>query len=292
MNNDVFNLNRFGRYLVTDIKNVITRYGVNLLVMVATSITAYLLVGFFTLIVGNGWHSMTIAGRGTALAITYLILVISAPAKIYGFITDKKEGSAYLMVPASTLEKTISMVLVCSIILPLAFMGVYLCLDQILCLIDSNCGPSLFTVFHDGREVLTDAFQTISAQSSNTSFMPDVKSLSSIWLYLDDMAQNLLIFLLGALIFKSSKPAKTIGCLVLFSIVLSMIISPIAMHGVLERFKDAAMYDNMTPEELMNALPFISWMMNHVVLADTLSDTIVNLGLVIAIYFRIKKIKH
>jgi hypothetical protein len=291
MNNDVFNMNRFGRYLVTDIKNVISRYGINLLVMVATSLTAYLLVGFFTLIVGNGWHSMTIAGRSIAMGITYLILVISAPGKIFGFITDKKEGSEYLLVPASTLEKTISMVLVCCILLPLAFLGVYLCLDQILCLIDSNCGMSLLTLLHNGRDFLNEFFRNLSNQATGLVFT-NIDALSHLWLYVDDMAQSFLIFLLGALMFKSSKPAKTIGCLILLSIATSMIVTPIAMHGVIERFKDAAYVSNMSPEELMQSFPFISWTVNHPVLADTLSDTIVNVGLFIAIYFRIKKIKH
>ena len=289
MNNDVLNMNRFGRYLVTDIKSAISRYGISLLVMATISVTGYLLAGFFTMIVGNGWHSLGIAGRFMMMAITFFVLTLSAPAKIYGFITDKKEGSSFLMIPASSLEKTISMILVCCVILPLVFFAVYMSLDQIICLIDNRCGDSIIIAINNSRELLLDAFQRISRETQN--YIPDYSSLSSPWMYVDDLAQGFLVFLLGALIFKSSKPAKTVGCLILFSIALSMIVSPIVMHGAVERFKEA-MENNMTPEELFESFPFISWVIRHAGLADFISDTIVNIGLAIAIYFRVRKIKH
>ncbi len=289
MNNDVLNLNRFGRYLLTDIKNAISRYGISLLVMATISVTGYLLAGFFTMIVGNGWYSLGVAGRFSMMAITFFVLTLSAPAKIYGFITDKKEGSSFLMIPASSLEKAISMILVCCVILPLVFFAVYMSLDQIICLIDNRCGDSVIVAINNSRELLLDAFQRISSETQN--YIPDYSSLSSPWMYVDDLAQGFLVFLLGALIFKSSKPAKTVGCLILFSIALSMIVSPIVMHGAVERFKEA-MENNMTPEELFESFPFISWVIRHAGLADFISDTIVNIGLAIAIYFRVRKIKH
>ena len=89
MNNDVLNMNRFGRYLLTDIKNAIARYGVSLLVIATVSLTGYLLVGFFTMIVGTGWQSLPVAGRMFMMVISFIVLTMSAPAKIYGFITDK-----------------------------------------------------------------------------------------------------------------------------------------------------------------------------------------------------------
>lgn len=289
MNNEVFNMNRLGRYLVTDVKNAIARYGISLLVIATVSLTGYLLVGFFTMIVGAGWQSMPVAGRLFMMVLSFIVLTISAPAKIYGFITDKKEGSAFLMVPASSLEKTISMILVCCVILPFAFFAVYLSLDQIVCLIDAKCGDSLIVAINNGQNILTDAFVRISRESNN--IVPDYSSLATPWMYFDDVAQGFLIFLLGALIFKSSKPAKTVGSLILISIALSMITTPIVMHGAIERFKEAAA-SNMSPEEIFESFPFISWSMKHAVLVDFLSDTIVNIGLAIAIYFRVRKIKH
>ena len=181
MNNDVLNMNRLGRYLVTDVKNAIARYGVSLLVIATVALTGYLLVGFFTMIVGAGWQSMPVAGRLFMMVLSFIVLTISAPAKIYGFITDKKEGSSFLMVPASSLEKTISMILVCCVILPFAFFAVYLSLDQIICLIDSKCGDSLIMAINNGQNFLFDTFQRLSRESNNV--IPDYSSLTTPWMY-------------------------------------------------------------------------------------------------------------
>lgn len=289
MNNDVLNMNRFGRYLMTDIKNAIARYGISFLIMATICITGYLLVGFFTMIVGAGWYSLEVAPRSTILGITLIVLTITAPAKIYGFITDKKEGTSFLMVPASSLEKVLSMIIVCCVIVPFAFFAIYLSLDQILCLIDSRCGDSLIIAINNGQTVLSDIFKKASLETQN--LIPDYSIMTSPWMYADDLAQGFLLFLLGALLFKSSKPAKTIGCLILISIALSMITTPIIMHGAVERFKEAAA-SNMSPEEIFESFPFISWSMKHAVLMDCITDTVVNLGLAIAIYFRVRKIKH
>ena len=289
MNTDVLNMNRFGRYLESDIKNAIARYGVSLLVMATMSLTAYLLAGFFTLIVGEGWHSLGLVGRAAVMGITFLVLVISAPAKIYGFVTDKKDGSDFLMLPASTLEKTLSMIIVCCIMLPFVFFAVYFSLDQIVCLLDRGCGQSLIGAFIENRANFMESFNSLNTISSNV--LPDMKAITSGWMYIDDTIEYFLIFLLGAIVFKTSKPAKTIGTLIIISIVLSMIFTPIATHGVIERFKDAA-YNNMTGEEILQSFPFLSWAIKHAVLLDTITDTVVNLGLSIAIYFRLKKITH
>mgnify|MGYP003444725179 FL=1 len=76
MNIDIFNMNRMGRYLVTDIKNAIARYGVSFLVMATVSLTAYLLVGFFTMIVGAGWYSLEDAPRWVSMGLTLVVLTL------------------------------------------------------------------------------------------------------------------------------------------------------------------------------------------------------------------------
>ena len=144
-------------------------------------------------------------------------------------------------------------------------------------------------LINNGQTMLTDTFQKLSQETD--SFIPDYSSLVTPWMYMDDLAQSFLIFLLGGLIFKSSKPAKTIGCLILLSMVLSMITTPIVLHGTIERFKEAAA-SSMSPEELFQSFPFLTWSMKHAVLLDFISETVVNIGLAIAIYFRVRKIKH
>lgn len=289
MNNDVLNMNRFGRYLVSDIKNAIAKFGISLLVMATLSLTGYLICGFFSMIIGTGWHSLGIIGRTMLFGISTLVVFISAPSKIYGFLTDKREGSDFLMVPVSSLEKTISMVIVTCIVVPLAFFAIYFSLDQIVCLIDGGCGVSIESALSSGYTALADNFSNLPAEFRSVLPMDVVTSWP--WLYLDDMAQNLLIFLYGAVLFKSSKPAKTIGCLIILSIVLSMIMTPIVAHGAYEKFK-LAMDTGVDLDQVMDLFPGYAWMLKHVVLMDCISDTLVNAGLFVLILFRVKRIKH
>ena len=168
-------------------------------------------------------------------------------------------------------------------------MAAYISLDQIICLLDSGCGQSLIVAFNEQRENLLASFNTMNLSTGN--LLAGADNFTSPWLYVDDQIEMFLIFLLGALIFKNSKPAKTIGSMILITIVLSMIIAPIATHGVIERFKEAA-ENNLTADQLWNEFPFLTWTVKHAALVDTISDTLVNIGLSIAIYFRLKKISH
>jgi len=289
MNNDVLNMNRFGRYLVTDIKNAVSKFGISLIVMVTISVTGYLLAGFFSLLVGAQWHSLGIVGRSTLFGLATLVVFLSAPAKIFGFLTDKREGSAYLMVPVSPMEKTISMVIVTCIVLPFVFFAFYFSFDQIICLIDPKCGDSIILTMNEGIFKLNNSWASFPVELQNT--LPQDLFNKWPWLYLDDMAQVLLIFLYGAIIFKSSKPAKTVGCLILISIALSMIFTPIMTHGAYEKFK-TAMETGMTPDQIMEMFPFYSWMLKHAVLMDCITDTVVNVGLFLLIWRRVKRITH
>ena len=284
MKNDVLNMNRMGRYLVTDIKNAIARYGISFLVMATVSLTAYLLVGFFTTIVGAGWYSLEVVPRSVILGITLVVLTLSAPAKIYGFITDKKEGSDFLMLPASPLEKTISMVIISCIFMPLAFFAVYLSLDQVLCMIDYNCGDSLIVSIHEFR--FDSVAQTMKTIQSDENFM-----LTHPITMFDDIAQVVLTFLLGALLFKTSKTAKTIGCMILLSVVLVMIYIPLITSGAFDVLKEGII-NGMTPDEMLSQFPVMAWISRHLILTDFILDTVVNVILFLLIWLRVKRIKH
>ena len=64
--------------------------------------------------------------------------------RTYGFLTDRKKGPDYLMVPASGLEKYISMMIITVIIIPLIFTFAYYSIDALLCLCFPNSGANLF----------------------------------------------------------------------------------------------------------------------------------------------------
>lgn len=284
MKNDVFNFNRFGRYLVTDTKNAISRYGISLLVLASFSFAGYLLAGLCSSVLNGSWYSMPVAGRVTIFLFVTAIVLAMGPAKMFGFITDKKEGSDFLMLPASPLEKTISMVIISCIFMPLSFFAIYMSLDQVLCMIDYNCGDSLIVSIHEFR--FDSVAQTMKTIQSDENFM-----LTHPIAMFDDIAQVVLTFLLGALLFKTSKTAKTIGCMILLSVVLVMIYIPLITSGAFDVLKEGII-NGMTPDEMLSEFPVMAWISRHMILTDFIVDTVVNVILFLLIWLRVKKIKH
>ena len=123
--------------------------------------------------------------------------------------------------------------------------------------------------------------------------MNDITSVFTPFLYLDDVFQGLMVFLLGALIFKTSKTGKTLGCLILLGLSLEMILSPIIAVSSINKFQVMMGTDiNMTPALFSETFPLISWMLHHVVLVDTLWDGMLNCLLLFLIWLRVKRMKH
>ena len=293
--NEVFDINRFGRYLVTDIKNAVDRFGISVLVMSLIGLAAYMLVGSFSLLLGSGWYSLGEFGRIFIWILAFTIMVILGPAQMYGFITDKKEGTSFLMTPVSTLEKTLSMIIVCCLVMPLSYYLITMSIDSILCLVDKSCGKSILVLLGDVRQLMPEALREIYEETQEPLFMnPSLSMLSNPWLLVDDRIQSILIFLLGALCFKTAKPAKTIGCLLIFSMLVSLITTPIILFGMMDKMKMLTDMnpDSLSSEQVLDMFPTLSWAMQHLPTIDTVSDTVTNLLLCFFIWLRVKRIKH
>ena len=123
---------------------------------------------------------------------------------------------------------------------------------------------------------------------------PSLSMLSNPWLLVDDRIQSILIFLLGALCFKTAKPAKTIGCLLIFSMLVSLITTPIILFGMMDKMKMLTDMnpDSLSSEQILDMFPTLSWAMQHLPTIDTVSDTVTNLLLCFFIWLRVKRIKH
>lgn len=75
-----------------------------------------------------------------------VFVVFFAPFKIYTVFRGKQELGSYLMLPASSLEKFVSMVLVSLVLVPVSFVLCSYLLDAILCLLFSGQYGSVVTV--------------------------------------------------------------------------------------------------------------------------------------------------
>ena len=144
----IFNFRRFSEYLLTDIRRVSQRLGGFWLIIVTAAVIPllYTLTYEFSMKCPD-YNSVTLVLFFLILMVTMTALAASITSKCYGIITDRNEGGNFLMLPASALEKTISMILITGVLAPLLFLSVLLATD-IICnaLSADRCGYSLLYV--------------------------------------------------------------------------------------------------------------------------------------------------
>ena len=217
---NTFNINRFGKYLKYDLVSCWKENRTFLLTLALIPVIIYITTVFFGMVTNglSGFIHMAarpaLAARISAFSTVAVIFVIFFPARSYGFITEKAKGSAWVELPASQLEKFLSMMLICLIIMPLAFFCTYLLSDAVVCLADSACGSSIFSSWTGWGDMMkTDSEVTLGA--------------NGLWVMVATVVSFMSIFLLGALLFKKKKVIGTILALFILSIVLSLIASAI-----------------------------------------------------------------
>lgn len=287
--NDIFNLRRFGKYFVSDARSCANSYGLGMLLISLMGLITYAGTVIMGLIFNGEWGAPELDFRVTTFFVCMIVLILTMPVKCYGRITQKDFGSQWLMIPASSFEKSFSMVIMTSIVMPLIVCTVYFGVDALLCSLDKTCGTSIFASV---RGVI-DTFMSISvASSSDITQFPKlaefVKQVSNPWLYADDLIGMFLITLTGAILFKTGKTAKTCLAYIAITFVIGIVITPFA-GAFFKEFADISLRAD-APEAIDQI--FGAGIFRHAALIDTINDTIVNLCLIAGIYFRVKTLKH
>lgn len=295
MKTDIFNFHRFGKYFTSDLKTCWANYGLSLLtISFLIPVVLYAVLTAFNLLLTSTWDGPDMGFRFFAFGVVMFCIVVTMPVKCYGRITEKQYGSFWLTLPASRLEKFISMFLMTCLIVPAAGMAIYLGVDAVICALDHTCGRNLVA---GGLELLRnmgdikDLTMNLIDESvtiENATLSQDiVKQISSPWLYIDEIFGITLPFLLGAVFFKSGKTAKTFLAIFAFSTASSIILSPFMANLASEIVINA----NNDPDSAIQAL-LNNGLFKSMALLDTVSDTVVNLALLTGIWFRIKTLKH
>lgn len=276
---EIFDKKRFGKYFISDIKDFWSSNRIILSIILLVGILSYIPFSLLTYISNNVWAGSSSGMRVACFIICMLIMMALIPSKSYGKANSRKLGINWILTPASTLEKTLSMVII-TIGGLLLTAGIYLSLDALLCVIDKTCGESIISTFCNSGSTIDFLFGGDMGPAEQAFY----KTIFNPLLYLDDYIGGILIFLLGAVYFKSAKPAKTILTIFIFIVAISIL---------------AAIISNMIPssnefylslEDELEA-KFSRAIFRHVALIDTINDTIVNCALIAAIYFKTKNIK-
>ncbi len=215
--NNTFSPNRFVKFFVFDIKNAFAKFGLTAVVLALVPVITLIIYQMFALLItgtldlgGDGMNIATVFAAYVACA----ILALVAPVKIYGNLTDRRFGSEYILTPASTFEKWLSMMLVCMVVLPLVSALSFLLVDTLMALVmPSVYGQSIISLLNDLNSLVAE---DISIE------MADHFGVGTLLGYmLSGWVLYILIFTIGALVFKKSKIAKTILAIFVVSMVLS-----------------------------------------------------------------------
>ncbi len=290
--NDIFDFNRFGKYLAADVKTCCTNYGLSLVTLPTLSFMALYVCHLLFYAIFNGeWNGPGIGYRGAVFVIMLICLMITMPVKCYGKVTDKKYGTFWLTLPASKLEKFLSMTILTCIAAPVVGTALYLILDTVICAIDPTCGNSLIHGIANIQPAIQEFL--INEAEQEAAFLGNFFSqVFNPWLYIDDLIGTSLPFLLGALLFKNGKVVKTFLSLAGISMVFSTVASPLTMVWSNQITEMAETLSASEPTVEVMELIFDHWIFRNLALIDFISDTVFNLAILAGVFFRIKTIKH
>ena len=220
--NNTFSFNRFKNLLANDGKKYFRNFGTALIVFCCLNAIFWI----FNLLFGSETNTMTRFGMlwlWTALA---MMLV---PEKVYGKANLSREGVGFAMMPASSLEKFISMFIYCAIVTPvIVFFGGYL-IDTLLSLFPFGGfeKPIHLYTLNDFVHMMDNNEGAVQMGELDV----DIKDVFSIGamrtsLYLS-IIQWAAIFMLGNMLFKKHKAGKTFACYLGIGYVLSTIMGAI-----------------------------------------------------------------
>lgn len=271
MKKDIFNFERFWNYFKFDLKQMWRNHAKPALFIGGMELMLYVIWVLFALIFTGSWHGPVLPARIALFTVAFTVLELYQ-TRTYGYLTDKQKGSAWLMIPASRMEKFVSMLLITLIVIPVVFLVVFFAVDSILSLLDPTVGSSIVAVAMGGFQEFLDALQS----AGGTFFAMSTGSMIAWWLL--SLACNFLFFLLCGICFKRYKILGGLGILFLLSIVLSIFV------GVTV----PAWSENLVYLEESQAVDFV----NKTLTIGYCVLSVITVGLATGIYYRIKTLKH
>ena len=222
--NNTFDFNRFKNLLLKDGKMYIRNYGTGLIVVCCLNAIFWI----FNLLFGTSSESEFRFGM---ICVWTALAMMMVPEKVYGKANLSREGVGFAMLPASSLEKFVSMFLYCAIVTPvIVFFGGYL-VDTLLSLFPFGGFEESIDLFthRDLAEMINNSDGVVQSSNEGISFT-DVFPIGVLYTtFYVCIIQWAAIFMLGNMIFKKHKAGKTFACYLGISYVLSTIIGAVLM---------------------------------------------------------------
>lgn len=270
--NQTFNFKRFSTYFKYDLTQMWRNHSKAAILIGGASAIFYILWVMFSLVFNQQWQSPVAAARLVVFSLAFLALELYQ-VRTYGYITDKKAGSSWLMIPASRAEKFVSMLLISLVVVPLLFFVVYMLLDGFISLVDPTYGKALITGFSSAYDQMMNVLTQISEQTP-IIIKPSTLIIPAIVSY----CCNFLYFLLCGICFKRNKLVGAIAILFLISTVSSLVMGFFV--------PDMAEYFGAIDEE--NIMQYF----NQLITICTCVTGVMTLGLGWGVWYRIKTLQH
>lgn len=270
--NNVFDIKRFGKYFLYDLNNARGSFAVSALTIGLLPLILLVFNVIFGLVFAGEVSELQKSMKVTLLAIVFILAILSAPVKLYGSLTERRAGSDWLMLPASSFEKFLSMAIMLCIVLPVVLFGLFAVCDLLLSWIVPVYGESTVrTIFGGAASVLA------SMEADNISLLTPSGSVASIFM---GWCASVLPFGLGAICFKKGKAARTILCILGVQILFTLLMVPLVKNGNWQNLD--SFFENLTAGK---AEFWVNFFLNAFYL-------VVVGGLLAGLFFRIKTLKH
>ena len=244
--NNTFAFNRFKNLLLKDGKMYIRNFGTGLIVFCCLNAIFWI----FNLLFGS--ETMPPVRFGMLCVWTALAMML-VPSKVYGNANLSREGVGFAMMPASSLEKFVSMFLYCAIVTPvLVFFGGYL-VDAFLSIFPFGGfdGPIRLYSMNEIIQRFNDTEGAVRAAEIDLPIekvFPIGVMRTSLYFGIIQWAA---IFMLGNMLFKKHKAGKTFACYLGIGYLLSTLMG-LVMVGNSKRIELwMERFDEYSPEEVV-----------------------------------------
>ncbi|MBO4567882.1 MAG: hypothetical protein J5686_02955 [Bacteroidales bacterium] len=283
--NNTLNINRFGKVLKHDGLNFFPKLILTLAILWAIPVIVYLFAALMP--TNDTKDAFDAMSRIDLISTLTSIALIIAPARLYRHCNDSRKGIGYAMLPASTLEKFLSMVFYCVVVTPIIYVAGALAIDSILALFQ---GPyeGFAAAYYFDRYAKLDAIFTNDNAMLDASLLIFFKSISPTFMIALSMLGTLTIssiFMFGNMIFKKRKTGKMLGILILlFIIFMIVIINLVANNEALANYFNQMNEENMA--EFIKHFTFIA--MN----VGFYTEIIISALMLFGVYRKIKTQKY
>ena len=216
---NTLDIKRFGKVIKRDAYNFINNMGLSLIIILAIPVVIWL---FRSLTPGDGQFEPF--SRISLINVLTTIIVMLAPARLYKNCNDPRNGIGYAMLPASTLEKFLSMVFYCVIVTPIIYIAGALTIDTILTVIGGPYRGYAISEFFNVNEQIRDVLSRSYLDDSSPLVFSNISPAFYMFTSFLGTLTVASIFMFGNMLFKKRKTGKMLGIIIALFIILMVIL--------------------------------------------------------------------